>query len=42
MKLESAALGIAYTILGDKLAMSYIVVAKERFKKNTYDKIFDL
>ncbi|NHJ32577.1 MAG: ATP-binding protein, partial [Asgard group archaeon] len=42
MKLESAALGIAYTILEDKLAMSYLVVAKERFKKNTYDKIFDL
>ena len=42
MRLESAALGISYTILEDKLAMSFLVVAKERFKKNTYDKIFDL
>jgi hypothetical protein len=42
MRLESAALGIAYTILDEKLAMSCLVVAKERFKKNTYDKIFDL
>ncbi|MHA1171373.1 MAG: hypothetical protein ACTSQ3_04770 [Candidatus Heimdallarchaeota archaeon] len=42
MRLESAALGIAYTILDAKLAMSCLVVAKERFKKNTYDKIFDL
>ena len=42
MKLDSATLGIAYTIYKDKTALSYLVVAKERFKKSTYDKIFQL
>ncbi|NHK30273.1 MAG: ATP-binding protein [Asgard group archaeon] len=42
LRLDSATLGIAYTIFEDKTAMSYLVVAKERFKKSTYDKIFQL
>lgn len=42
LRLESATLGIAYTILKDETAISYLVVAKERFKKSTYDKIFNL
>ncbi|NHJ38975.1 MAG: ATP-binding protein [Asgard group archaeon] len=42
MKLDGATLGISYTIFEDKSAISYLVVAKERFKKSTYDKIFDL
>ncbi|NHJ86451.1 MAG: hypothetical protein FK734_13385 [Asgard group archaeon] len=42
MRLESATLGIAYAVVDGKTAISYLVVAKERFKKNTYDKIFDV
>ncbi|HUU78512.1 MAG TPA: ATP-binding protein [candidate division Zixibacteria bacterium] len=42
MRLESATLGMAYAIVGDKTALSFLVVAKERFKKNTFDKIFGL
>ncbi|NHJ47391.1 MAG: DUF87 domain-containing protein [Asgard group archaeon] len=42
MRLESASLGIAYTQYEDKTALSYLVVAKERFKKSTYDKIFQI
>lgn len=42
MRLDSATLGFTYTIFEDKTAISYLIVAKERFKKSTYDKIFDL
>jgi hypothetical protein len=42
MRLDSASLGISYTVHENEVAMSYIVVAKERFKKSTYDKIFSL
>lgn len=42
MRLESATLGIAYGAHNGEIAVSFIVVAKERFKKITYDKIFDL
>ncbi|HUT80198.1 MAG TPA: ATP-binding protein [Candidatus Bathyarchaeia archaeon] len=42
MKLESATLGIAYTIIDNRTAISFLVVAKERFNRNTYDKIFNI
>ncbi|MHA1738379.1 MAG: ATP-binding protein [Candidatus Heimdallarchaeota archaeon] len=42
MRLESATLGIAYATIDEGTAISFLVVAKERFKKNTYDKIFNL
>ncbi|MFW9922377.1 MAG: helicase HerA domain-containing protein [Candidatus Thorarchaeota archaeon] len=41
MRLESATLGMAYTVQKGDVALSFLVVAKERFKRNTYDKIFD-
>jgi hypothetical protein len=40
MRLETAGLGISYANLGNATAISYLIVAKERFKKSTYDKIF--
>lgn len=42
MRLESATLGISYAVQNGNTFMSFIVVAKERFKKNVYDKIFNL
>ncbi len=42
MRLESATLGISYAIQDGKTAISFIIVAKERFKKNIYNKIFNL
>ncbi len=42
MRLESATLGISYAVQDGKTAISFIVVAKERFKKNIYNKIFNL
>ncbi len=42
MRLESATLGIAYAVQDGNTAISFIVVAKERFKKNIYNKIFNL
>ncbi|MCF2144362.1 MAG: ATP-binding protein [Candidatus Heimdallarchaeota archaeon] len=42
MQLESASLGISYAIFKGDTALSFIVVAKERFKKSIYDKIFNL
>ncbi|MEA2070446.1 MAG: ATP-binding protein [Asgard group archaeon] len=42
MRLDSASLGIAYALVEDKVALSYLIVAKERFRKSKYDKIFDL
>jgi hypothetical protein len=42
LRLESATMGIAYAVKDEGTAISFLVVAKERFKKNTYDKIFDL
>ncbi len=42
MRLESATLGISYAIQDGNTAISFIVVAKERFKKNVYNKIFNL
>jgi len=42
MQLESASLGISYSIIDGDIALSFIIVAKERFKKSIYDNIFDL
>jgi hypothetical protein len=42
LRLESATMGIAYATIDEGTAISFLIVAKERFKKNTYDKIFDL
>jgi hypothetical protein len=42
MRLDGATLGIAYAVISGKTALSFLVVAKERFKKSTYDKIFNV
>ncbi|MBD3192020.1 MAG: DUF87 domain-containing protein [Candidatus Heimdallarchaeota archaeon] len=42
MRLESATLGIAYTLVNGKTAISALVVAKERFRRSIFDKIFRL